>query len=187
MSLLKEIESRRSVRRYRDLPVSREQVMEILEAGRLSLSGSNTQPWRFMVITDPQKKSAVVKADNDQEWMLQAPVFIACLADLKSRQHEAPVPENTLETSPDNLVKLVIRDTAIAVSFMILQAEHMGLATCWTGWYDQREMREALGINDEYYVSGILTVGYGAESPDPRPRLSMEEILLSDDLSAERK
>ena len=173
MSLLKEIESRRSVRRYRDLPVSREQVMEILEAGRLSLSGSNTQPWRFMVITDPQKKSAVVKADNDQEWMLQAPVFIACLADLKSRQHEAPVPENTLET--------------IAVSFMILQAEHMGLATCWTGWYDQREMRKALGINDEYYVSGILTVGYGAESPDPRPRLSMEEILLSDDLSAERK
>jgi nitroreductase len=184
MSILKEILERRSVRQYLDKDVTKEQVMEILEAGRLSLSGSNTQPWRFMVIRDKAKKEKIVAVDHEQEWMMQAPVFIACLADMKSREDEHPIPENTLEDSPDNVVKLVIRDTAIAVSFMVLQAQHMGLNTCWTGWYDQREMRTALGISDDYYVSAILTVGYGAESPEQRPRHSMEEILLLDESEA---
>ena len=178
MSILKEILERRSVRQYLDRDVTDKQVMEILEAGRLSLSGSNTQPWRFMVIRDRAKKEPIVKADHEQEWMMQAPVFIACLADMKSRLDEYPIPEDTTETGASNVIKLVIRDTAIAVSFMVLQAQHMGLNTCWTGWYDQKEMREALGISDEYYVSAILTVGYGAESPEQRPRHSMEEILL---------
>lgn len=179
MSLMKEILERRSVRQYLPEDVTQEQVLEILEAARLSLSGSNTQPWRFMIVRDQARKEAIVKADHEQEWMMQAPVFIACLADMKSRQNEYPVPEDTTETGDSNVIKLVIRDTAIAVSFMILQAQHMGLSTCWTGWYDQKEMRGALGISDNYYVSGILTVGYGAETPQQRPRLSMEEILLS--------
>ncbi len=181
MSIMREILERRSVRRYLDKDLTREQIYEVLEAGRLSLSGSNTQPWRFMVITDPEKKARITEADHQQEWMMEAPVFIACLADMKSRGGEEPVPENTLETGCANVIKLVIRDTAIAVSFMILQAQHMGLSTCWTGWYDQREMRDALGISDDYYVSGILTLGCGAESPEQRPRHSMEEIVLSDD------
>ena len=184
MSIMKEIAERRSVRRYLDKDVTKEQVMEILEAGRLSLSGSNTQPWRFMVIRDKARKMPIVKADHDQQWMLEAPVFIACLADMKSRPAEYAVPEDTTETGASNLIKLVIRDTAIAVSFMILQAQHMGLNTCWTGWFDQREMRTALGITDDYYVSGILTVGYGAESPEQRPRLSMDELLLLDESEA---
>ena len=184
MSIMKEIAERRSVRRYLDKDVTKEQVMEILEAGRLSLSGSNTQPWRFMVIRDKARKMPIVKADHDQQWMMRAPVFIACLADMKSRSAEYAVPEDTTETGASNLIKLVIRDTAIAVSFMILQAQHMGLNTCWTGWFDQREMRTALGITDDYYVSGILTVGYGAESPEQRPRLSMDDILLLDESEA---
>ncbi len=184
MSIMREIAERRSVRQYLDKDVSKEQVMEILEAGRLSLSGSNTQPWRFMVIRDKAKKEPIVKADHDQRWMMQAPVFIACLADMKSRESEYAIPEDTTETGASNLIKLVIRDTAIAVSFMILQAQHMGLNTCWTGWFDQREMRTALGISDEYYVSGILTVGYGAESPEQRPRLSLEDVLLLDESEA---
>ena len=184
MSIMREIVERRSVRQYLDKDVSKEQVMEILEAGRLSLSGSNTQPWRFMVIRDKAKKEPIVKADHDQRWMMQAPVFIACLADMKSRAGEYAIPENTTETGASNLIKLVIRDTAIAVSFMILHAQHMGLNTCWTGWFDQREMRTALGISDEYYVSGILTVGYGAEKPEQRPRLSMNDILLLDESEA---
>ncbi len=184
MSIMKEIAERRSVRRYLDKDVTKEQVMEILEAGRLSLSGSNTQPWRFMVIRDKARKMPIVKADHDQQWMMEAPVFIACLADMKSRPAEYDVPEDTTETGASNLIKIVIRDTAIAVSFMILQAQHMGLNTCWTGWFDQREMRTALGISDDYYVSGILTVGYGAESPEQRPRLSMDDILLLDESEA---
>ena len=67
MSILKEILERRSVRQYLDKDVTEEQVMEILEAGRLSLSGSNTQPWRFMVIRSRERKEPIVRADHDQQ------------------------------------------------------------------------------------------------------------------------
>ena len=60
MSIMKEIAERRSVRRYLDKDVTKEQVTEIQEAGRLSLSGSNTQPWRFMVIRDKARKMPIV-------------------------------------------------------------------------------------------------------------------------------
>ncbi|WP_051671401.1 BrxA family protein [Oribacterium sp. P6A1] len=56
------------------------------------------------------------------------------------------------------------------VFFMRLQAQHMGLATCWTGWYEQDEMRNLLGLTDKDYVTGIITVGYADENPDARQR-----------------
>ena len=46
----------------------------------------------------------------------------------------------------------------------------MGLATCWTGWYEQDEMRNLLGLTDKDYVTGIITVGYADENPDARQR-----------------
>ncbi len=53
---------------------------------------------------------------------------------------------------------------------MRLQAQHMGLATWWTGWYEQDEMRNLLGLTDKDYVTGIITVGYADENPDARQR-----------------
>ena len=81
------------------------------------------------------------------------------------------------ETSCEDL-KRVIRDAAIAVTHMLLEAEHLGLSACWTGAYAQKDMREALGVGDCYYVSGVIPLGYGAESPAPRPRRALDELIL---------
>ena len=58
--------------------------------------------------------------------MLTAPVFIICIGNERYRG--------------DGDMERVIRDSAIATEHILLQAEHMGLATCWTGWYDQQEI-----------------------------------------------
>ena len=47
---MKEIENRRSIRKYTDKKVEREKLMQILESARLAPSGSNTQPWNFIII-----------------------------------------------------------------------------------------------------------------------------------------
>ena len=60
---------------------------------------------------------------------------------------------------------------------MMLEAEHQGLATCWTGWYDQKEMKAALGVPDDKYVVGVLTLGYADEAPAARPRKPLEDIV----------
>lgn len=54
----------------------------------------------------------------------------------------------------------------------------MGLSTCWTGWYEQEEMKKVLQLPGNFYVNGIITVGYGEESPKPRPRKNMKEIII---------
>ena len=156
MNILPEIVNRRSVRKYTDQDVSEEQVAALIEAARLAPSGSNKQPWDFIVIRSRALREKICKIDHGQQWMLAAPVFIACIGNERYRG--------------DGDLERVIRDSAIATEHILLQAEHMGLGTCWTGWYVQDEMRAMLGLDDHCYVVGIVTVGYPAEKPAAQPR-----------------
>lgn len=176
MDIIHEIQERRSVRKYKTNQVEDKDILQIMEAARLAPSGSNTQPWRFIIIKDEKMKQKIVEADHQQKWMLSAPVFIVCMADIRSRVEDWQTLDlNETSCSPE--LKLIIRDTAIAISYLLLEAEHVGLDTCWTGWYDQKEMKRVLDLPDYMYVSGIVTVGYGDEKPAQRPRKSMDEIL----------
>ncbi len=164
MNVMPEIVNRRSVRTYTDREVTDEQVALLIEAARLAPSGSNTQPWDFLVIRSQEMKEKISKADHDQKWMMQAPVFIVCIGNLKYRD--------------DGDMERVIRDSAIATEHILLQAEHMGLATCWTGWYTQEEMRAALGLNERCYVAGVVTVGYTDHKPSAVSRRRIEYPVL---------
>lgn len=176
MEIIHEIAERRSVRKYKSDPVDEKDILQIIEAARLAPSGSNTQSWRFIIVKDENTKAKIAEADHHQKWMLSAPIFIVCIADISSRIEDYQTLELD-ETSSSPELKLIIRDTAIAISYMLLEAEHIGLDTCWTGWYDQKEMKRVLGLPNYMYVSGIVTVGYGDEKPNQRPRKSMNEIL----------
>ncbi len=68
-------------------------------------------------------------------------------------------------------------DAAIAISYMLLEAQHLKLGTCWTGWYEQAEMRKVLKLPEYLYVSGVITLGYADEKPELRPRKSLDEIV----------
>ena len=83
--MLKQIESRRSIRKYTDKPVEDEKLMCLLESARLAPSGSNTQPWHFILVRSEETKRKLAQVSHQQEWMLSAPVFIVCVADISSR------------------------------------------------------------------------------------------------------
>ena len=88
--VLKAIQTRRSVRRYTDAPVSREQIEAILEAGRFAPSGKNTQPWRFVVVESEAKRSELAILFPQQGLVAAAPVTLAVL---RETAFECPVPE----------------------------------------------------------------------------------------------
>lgn len=170
-----EIQNRRSVRKYKNSPVQDAQILELLESARQAPSGKNSQPWRFIVVREEQTRQKLATADHNQQWMTKAPVFIVCVADVTRR---APGQyENLDEASALPALKQVIRDTAAAIENMLLQAQHMGLAACWTAWFEQRDIRPILGIPDDKYVCGIVTVGYADEQPQARPRRPLEELV----------
>ncbi|MBQ0004350.1 MAG: nitroreductase family protein [Clostridiales bacterium] len=179
--ILKNIADRRSVRRYKDMPVEDDKLMTILEAGRQAPSGHNRQPWWYIIVRDEATKRAIAEADHGQEWMCAAPVFIICVADQKAQTYGEIFEGDELvcdEKNPTMALKRAIRDTAASVENILLAAESVGLSTCWTGWYHQADVKPILGIPDDKYVVAIITLGYGDETPDARPRRDLEEIVM---------
>ena len=173
------IESRRSIRRYTSERVWGSQVEAVLEAARLAPSGSNTQPWRFIVIRSDSQREAVAKVSHDQKWMMGAPVFIACVGAISSRipDYDGP-PLDELSDLPE--LKQVIRDTSIAVEHLVLRATELGLGTCWVAWFTQDEIRPVLGVPDDNYVLAVITLGHPAQEPKSRSRHALEDIVFQE-------
>ena len=174
--MIKAINNRRSIRKYINKEVEEEKLLQILESGRLAPSGSNTQPWHFLVIKSKENKEKVAKVSHNQKWMATAPVNIVCVADIRSRIDEN-IEISVSENSKEEEVKQIIRDTAIAVEHMSLTATELGLGTCWVAWFTQEEFRPVLNIPNDKYVLCVLTIGYADENPKPRSRKKLEDIV----------
>lgn len=175
-NMIKEIENRRSIRNYIAKPVEDEKIIQILDSARLAPSGSNTQPWHFIVVKSESTRKRLAEVSHNQKWMLSAPVFIVCVADICSRMEE-DIDIVLDENSPQMELKQIIRDTSISIEHMLLEAASLGLGTCWVGWFIQEEIRPILNIPSDKYVVGVITVGYTNETPKARPRKKLEEIV----------
>ncbi len=176
INMIKEIEIRRSIRKYINKPIEDEKIIELLESARLAPSGNNTQPWRYIVVKSEGMRQKVMEASHNQKWMLTAPVFIICVADIRCRIKE-DINIYLDDNSPQDEVKRIIRDTSISVGYMLLQANNLGLGVCWVAEFTQEEIRPVLNIPSDKYVVGVITVGYPDEQPKARPRKKLEEIV----------
>jgi len=163
---MESITGRRSIRAYDSKPVEKEKIEAVLEAARLAPSARNRQKWQFIVVTDPEIKDKMFEACNNQPSVKQAPaVIVACGQDPGFMSCGQPV-----ETI----------DVSIAFSFIILKAYEEGLGTCWLGNFNKDKVKAALGIPDNVSVVAVTPLGYPAESPDARPRVSLDEIVSWD-------
>ncbi len=168
------VRSRRSIRRYLPKPLERDRVLDCLEAARLAPSASNVQPWRFIVVDNPEIKdrlareafSGIYKASM---FAAQAPVIVVVLAQADFVTNQIG---RRLQGTSFHLI-----DIGIAVEHLILRAEDLGIATCWMGWFDTRKVRKVLAIPRKYKVTALVPMGYAASRP-PResPRKPMAEI-----------
>jgi nitroreductase len=174
--MIEQIEIRRSIRRYLDKPVENVKIIKLLESARLAPSGDNTQPWHFIVVKAEFTRKQLSEVSHNQKWMLSAPVFIVCVADIRSRIKE-DVDISLNENSPQEELKQIIRDTSIAIEHIVLEASNLGLGTCWIAWFTQEKIRPILNIPADKYVVCILTLGYADELPQSRPRKKLEEII----------
>lgn len=174
--MIEEIKTRRSIRKYTDRPVEDTKIMQILESARLAPSGSNTQPWHFIVVKSDLLRQKISEISHNQKWMFSAPLYIVCVADIRCRIDEN-VDIFIDEDSPFEEVKQIIRDTSISITHLLLEANHIGLGTCFVAWYTQNEIRPILNIPSDKYVVGVITLGYPDETPNMRPRKSLEEII----------
>jgi nitroreductase len=174
--VLEPILDRRSIRKYTAEPVSDAAIEQILEAARLAPSGSNTQPWHFIVVRSEAQRRALAEVSHRQTWMVEAPVHVVCVGDIRCRlpAYEGPALD---EASGLPELKQVIRDMAIAVEHLVLEATTLGLGTCWIAWFTQADIRPVLGIPGDKFVLAVVTIGHPAESPAPRARRALSEMV----------
>lgn len=147
----------------------------MIESARIAPSGNNTQPLAFLVVRSEETKHKL--------WSFLQPELDANCPGAyrlyRGSRRESPWqrPWSWRENSPEFAVKQIIRDTAIAVEHMVLEAESMWLGTCWIAKFEQEKIRPVLQIPADKFVVCILTVGYPDETPTERPRKKTEEIV----------
>ncbi|MFZ2055313.1 MAG: nitroreductase family protein [Candidatus Aminicenantales bacterium] len=168
------VRGRRSVRRYLDRPVEREKVLVCLEAARLAPSAENVQPWRFLVIDDPDIKDRFSAAAFSgiyqfSRFAAKAPVLILILARLDLLANRIG---NYLQNVPFYLI-----DVGIAGGHLSLQAEELGLGTCWIGWFNGRRTRKFFRIPRRYKIVCLMALGYYEKKPREKSRKSLSEIV----------
>jgi len=168
------IRRRRSVRRYLDRPVEKEKILACLEAARLAPSADNVQPWRFVVVDDPDLKEKMSRAAFSGIYALsrfasRAPVLIVILARLD-------IIANRLGKQIRD-VRFYLIDIGIAGEHFVLQAEELGLGSCWIGWFNARKVRKVLKVPRKYKIVALLSLGYAEKRPRrEKKRKTLEEI-----------
>jgi nitroreductase len=165
MDVYEAIKTRKSVRSFLDKPVEEEKLGRILEAARIAPSAHNRQEWRFVVVTDKEKREQLISASQNQRFVGEAPVVIACCAE--TDQHVMPCGHKSFPV-----------DVAIAIDHITLAAVAEGLGTCWIGAFSPGEVRTILGIPDHIEVVELLPLGYPKNTePEKKRRLSLSEIV----------
>ena len=174
--MIESIRRRKSVRKFLDKPIEDQKLNEILLAARLAPSGNNRQPWSFIVIKDELVREEVAVATNSQMWIATAPVVIVAVADICAMNENYANMIVDEETSLYDL-KRAIRDTAIAVTHMLLEVDNQGLGACWCGAFNQKGIRPVLSVPEDKFVLAVIPIGYPDEQPESKPRKDLEAIV----------
>ncbi len=174
--------SRRTVRRFRTGPVSDNAIRRIIDAGRLAPSGANRQPWRFVVVDDPETKRTIREACERAElkFHARAPRDLAEWMAARGITPEKPF----LEEAPylicvfyDAHQPYPVPSTWIAVGFMLLQIAEEGLGTV-TYTPAGADLNRILDVPPGFKLAVLLPIGRPADEPVPPPRRSIEEIAF---------
>ena len=167
MELYEAIKSRYSVRSYKDKPVEQDKLERVLDAARLAPSGSNRQPWKFVVVRDAALRSKLAAACNDQTFIGTAPMVIVGVGTMADRKMSCDVPGDPV-------------DVSIALEHIALAAVAEGLGTCWIGAFHQDQVSEVVGVPAGAKVIEVMPLGYPADKPRAKDRKALDEIVCYD-------
>ncbi len=169
MDVFDAITKRRSVRRFLEVPLDWEPIGQILDAGRLAPSAGNVQDAQFVVVLDTDTKQKVAEACFEQYWIAKAPVIIIIGTDpLKNEQFYGQRGKE-LYTA---------HDAAAAAMNMLLAAEAQGLASCWVGAFEERMLREAIGMPESVNPHVVIPIGYADEKPQEPLKFGVESVVF---------
>jgi len=174
MSFQELITKRQSERQYAPRPVEAEKIMLCIEAARMAPSACNAQPWKFIVVDEPELKAQLANA-------------IAGMGMNKFAFDASAIVVIVLE-KPNVMSKIgsilkgkeyTLMDIGIAATHFCLQATELGLGTCIIGWFDEKKVRKLLQIPNKKRIPLLLTVGYATNEVRKKQRKDLSLMYSS--------
>lgn len=168
MELLELAKARYSVRKFAEKPVEEEKLQKVLAAGACAPTAKNQQPQKIYVL---ESEDAVEKIRGITRCAFNAPVVLMVCGC-----------KDQAWVNPFNDRSSAEMDCSIVTTQMMLQAQELGLGTCWVCWFDTKQTKEAFNIPENEEVFALLPLGYPAESSHPSSmhdsRKALEETVV---------
>lgn len=187
--ILELLQKRGSVRKYTTDKIPSNVVDDILEAGRLSPSGGNEQPWKFGVINKTSLIKEISKIAYNQKWIAKAKLLIVLCTTLVDEEgggrdiQLARFPE--IEEKIKNMDRVIYsklnqeeHQTKIPGSHMVLAALEHGVASTWVSKFKVNELSQLLNIPDGYIPAEIIAFGYPKNDIKSMKKKSIDEIVF---------
>jgi nitroreductase len=188
MDTLAAIAARRSIRRYKDEPIPRDELDAILLAATQAPSGKNRQPWRFVVVQGEERKRmtalmlegiAASKAKGmpagSAEWTVRVMEHAPATVFIFNPEGIQPWAPHSVGQMFDDVVD--IQSIGAAIQNMLLAAQNLGLGSLWICdvFSAYEELQAWLGEKGEMIAA--VSLGYADEAPEARPRKPQSEVI----------
>lgn len=164
----KDLAQRRySVRSYQSTPVDHEQLLKVIGVALLAPSAVNFQPWKFVVVTDPELL-AQLHGCYHREWFKTAPACIVAIGDHDKGWHR-----------PTDGKDYTDMDVAIAVDHLMLAATEIGLGTCWICHFNAEKCAEIFDLPANFEAIAMIPIGYpNSETIPEKKRKTLDQMVL---------
>lgn len=162
--VLEAIHRRRSIREFTATAVEMTMLREIVQAGVWAPSGLNNQPWRFVIIQDPEIRSQLAEQTHDRKLVLNAPALIAVFL------------EPTAMYNP----RKDYQAAGACLQNMLLAAEALDLGAVWLGQIlaHEKEVKQILALAAELELMAILAIGHPSHRRQNSSRHELNHFIL---------
>jgi nitroreductase len=185
MTVLEIATKRKTSRIFKQDPPNEDDINYILETARQAPSGSNTQPWRFIIVSDPDQKQKIREAAEKGE-----KGFYESISSEKKKWYDKKglSPSKPLLTQAPVLI-VVLGDTTapnykpsvwVSISYVILAAEERGLSTVTYTPSNPKLVSVAVAAPEDFLVESILPIGYSSDSKEKEFRKPLSELAFRD-------
>jgi nitroreductase len=183
------LRKRYSVRKFSNKKISQGTIDYILEAGRLSPSGGNEQPWKFGVITDKDLIREISKIAYNQKWIENASLLIILCTTIVSDERGGrdiqmarfPELKDKIKKMDKELYSKLNQEehqTKIPGTHMVLAALEHGIGSTWISYFKVDELSKLLNLPKDWIPSEIIAFGYPAKEMKPVRKKNINEVIF---------
>ena len=175
MNFLQLVKKRQSTRKYLPKQVPREIIERCVEAARLAPSACNSQPWRFIIIDNPDKKNELADAAFSGIYSLctfvkKAPVIVVVITEKSTYAARIGAFLKNIQYS--------LIDIGIACEHFVLQSAEESVGTCMIGWFNEKKVKKSLKLPRSAKIDMLISMGYPeSEEIREKVRKPIKEII----------